>query len=69
VGRNVRTKRTKSDNKRDDLSAYELRIGERPACDPASLSSGREWARRGRGRGVFQIVKDLFGNHACVLFS
>jgi hypothetical protein len=27
-------------DKRDDLSAYEVRVGERPVCHPASVSSG-----------------------------
>jgi hypothetical protein len=61
--RKKRTKRTKSSvgtefpAKRDDLSAYGLRIGERPVC-PVSLSSGLGWPRAGVRRcGVFQIVK------------
>ena len=27
-------------NKRDGLSAHEVRVGERPVCHPASVSSG-----------------------------
>ena len=27
-------------DKRDDLSAYEVRVGERPVCHPAPVSSG-----------------------------
>ena len=44
--------------KRDGISAYALRIGERPVYRPASVSSGLGWPRAGvRWCGVFQVVK------------
>jgi hypothetical protein len=43
-------------DKRDDLSAYELRIGERPVCHPAAVSSGLGWPRAG-WCGVSLVVK------------
>jgi hypothetical protein len=45
-----------ADDKRDDMSASVLRIGERPICH--AVSSGLVRARAGlRGCGVFQVVK------------
>jgi hypothetical protein len=45
-------------DKRDDISAYALQIGERPVCHPTSVSSGLRWPQAGvRWCGVFQVVK------------
>jgi hypothetical protein len=45
-------------DKRDDISAYALRVGERPVCHPASVSSGLGWPQAGvQWCGVFQVVK------------
>jgi hypothetical protein len=45
-------------DKRDDLSAYEVRVGERPVFHPASASSGLGWPRAGvRWGGVSRVVK------------
>jgi hypothetical protein len=49
-----------SGDKRDDLSAYALRIGERPVYAPASVPSGLGWPRVGvRWRGVSKLSKLL----------
>jgi hypothetical protein len=39
----------RSGDKRDDPSAYEARIGKRPVCHPAPVSSGVGWPRAGGG--------------------
>jgi hypothetical protein len=45
-------------DERDDLSAYEVRVGGRPVCHPASVSSGLGWPRAGvRWGGVSRVVK------------
>jgi hypothetical protein len=36
-----------SGDKRDDISASAVRIGERPICHPASVSSGLVWPQAG----------------------
>jgi hypothetical protein len=43
--------------RRDDFSAYEPRMGERPVCHPAPVSSCLEWTRACRWCGVSRIVK------------
>jgi hypothetical protein len=48
----------RSGDKRDDLFAYEVRVGGRPVCHPASASSGLGWPRAGvRWGGVSRVVK------------
>jgi hypothetical protein len=60
--RNVRTKRTnrtKSGDKRDDSGAYRLRIGERPVCHPAAVSSSLGWLVLSGGVVLSELSKML----------
>jgi hypothetical protein len=72
--RNVRTKQTKQTkssvgtafpSKRDDLSAFELRIGERPVVSSAPFLSSLGWPRAGiRWCGFSKLSKMLIQEHA-----